>query len=83
MYTEIISYRLYRLHSRKSFRNHSNTGRVKNYIKIMGLPMQENHFTGKDPIRILNFLESFGRESNIQGMRESKEFIELSEILRG
>lgn len=77
MCTKLLYHRLYLLQNRKSSGNHHDTGRVKDYIESMGLSMAEHHFTGKRPMRILNFLVRFVREPKSQGMRKAQEFIKL------
>lgn len=43
--------------------------------------MQEHRFTGKDPIRTLDFLTRFVMEAIVQGIREAQYFIALLTFL--
>lgn len=72
MYAKLLSYRLYRLHNRNKSRNNRDRGRVKDYIKQMNLPLADHHYTGKDPIRILEFLARFVQEEKYKGLVRPK-----------
>lgn len=48
----------------------------------MNSPLADHNPTGKDPIRILEFLARFVREDNIEGMSEVQTFITLKAFKR-
>jgi hypothetical protein len=59
-YTQLVSYRSYRLLNRSNVYNDSVTGKLSSYLKRMkhAIP-QDDRFSGDEPIEVLSFLRGF------------------------
>lgn len=78
-----MSYRCYRLGNTDMGRTPEGTGRVKDCIKRLSLPLHNLHFTGEDPILVLRFLERFVYEAGFIRMTEGQAYTALPFFLRG
>ena len=83
LYKDALSYRSYRLEDTSQRRTSRETGKVRDYIKRMDIKLKQHHFTGEDPIMVLDFLARFVREANIQEMSEAQAFLALPHFLDG
>lgn len=70
LYMTIISYRLYRLNYGLHAFSSRETGKVKEFIKGMEIPIWKYHFKGDDPTRVLEFLARCSSEADIEEMME-------------
>lgn len=73
MYMEILSYWFHRLQNRKFVINNHETGRFKDDIQWMNLPLADHNIIGKESIIIFHFLAIFVREANIQAISKYKD----------
>ncbi len=72
-YTEVLSYRRYRLENTSRKRRIQRTrGRSRTKIKRLDLTLSKHVFDGSDPIRVLSFLDRFVREANILEISEAQ-----------
>lgn len=83
LYKKVMSYRTYRLARRDQDRSSRETGKVRDFIKRMDIKLSAHHFSGEDPIMVLDFLARFTREANIQEMSEAQAFLTLPSFLSG
>jgi len=82
-YDKVLSYRSYRLENISSKRNTRGTATAKRAISKMELKLKEHHFSGNDPIMVIDFLTRLVREANIQGFSEAQMFLALPAFLEG
>jgi len=83
LYKNVCSYRMYRLTDTTTHRSSRGTGKVRDYIKRMEIRLSQHHFSGKDPIMVLDFLSRFVREAEIQEMSEAQALLALPSFLNG
>lgn len=80
---KLLSYRLYRLIKTTHGRTCIETGKVKDFIKLIEIHLRRYHFNGEDSIRVLDFQDRFTRDSKIQQMWETQVFVTLPSYLYG
>jgi len=78
-----MSYRTYRLEDTSQSRSSRATGKVKDHIMRLDIKLNQQHFSGDDPILILDFLARFVREANINEPRSSQPHLALPSFLQG
>lgn len=61
-------------------RTSRKTDKVKTFIKRMKIPLRSHYFYGEDPIRVLDFLVCFTRETNNQQRLDSQAFETLPSL---
>jgi len=83
LYRQVCSYRSYRLTDTSTRRSSRGTGKVRDYIKRMEIRLAQHHFSGSDPIGVLDFLSRFTREAEIQEMSEAQALLSLPHFLSG
>lgn len=79
----MLSYSTYRLEDTAQGRSSRATGKVRDFIKHMDLPLKYHRFYGEEPTRVLDFLARFVREEKIQTMSEEQAFISFPSVLTG
>lgn len=62
---KMLSYRLYRLKKTTRDRPSSETGEAKDFIKQIEMSFRRHYSNWKDPIEVLDFVDSIAREANI------------------
>lgn len=77
LYSKVLSYRTYRLYNYRYSRTTTETGKVRDLIMRMSLPIEKHHFRGAYPIKILDFHAHFVKEANIKKNSEDKSFVAL------
>ena len=56
---------------------------MKDFIKRMGITLNERKFDGSDPILIIDFLVRFVKEANVHKLSEAQAFVTLPYFLNG
>lgn len=73
-YDRVFCYGLYRLKNKSRKPSSRNTGKCKELIRWMEISTRKPLFSGKELIRILEFLARFVREADKKGTREAQAF---------
>lgn len=82
-YERVLSYHLNRFGGTTRETTSRETGKDKDFIKKIMIPLLRHYFNGKDSIQVQHLLSSFTIEANIQKMLETKLFETLPSFLVG